>query len=62
MFMCTWTLSHRSMGSDTKRLERIAQEYNQLLYLVRKSQGLKFVDTLQPVSALLLYFLAPAHF
>lgn len=39
------------MGSDTKRLERIAQEYNQLLYLVRKSQGLKFVESLQPVSA-----------
>lgn len=38
------------MGSDTKRLERIAQEYNQLLYLVRKSQGLKFVESLQPVS------------
>ena len=40
----------RSMGSDTKRLERKAQEYNQLLYLVRKSQGHRFVESLQPVS------------
>lgn len=40
----------RSMGSDTKRLERIAHEYSQLLYLTRKSEGLRFVETLQPVS------------
>lgn len=39
----------RSMGSDTKRLERIAHEYSQLLYLTRKSEGLRFVETLQPV-------------
>lgn len=39
----------RSMGSDTKRLERTAQEYNQLLYLVRKSQDHRFVKSLQPV-------------
>jgi len=42
--------SHRSVDSPAKRLERIAAEYNHMLYLVSRAGKLPFIDSLDKVS------------
>jgi hypothetical protein len=36
------------ISSGTKQIERIAAEYNHMLYLVHKGKGLRFVEGLSP--------------
>lgn len=43
------SLSFRHVDSPAKRLERIASEYNHMLYLVEKAGDLPFVRSLDPV-------------
>lgn len=40
----------RHVDSPAKRLERIAGEYNHMLYLIDKAGELPFVQSLNPVS------------
>jgi hypothetical protein len=37
-------------SSSTKRIERVAAEYNHMLYLVQKGKGLRFVEGLSSAS------------
>lgn len=46
------TYFHRRSDSPAKRLERIAGEFNHMLYLVRKAGDLPFVRSLDPVRSL----------
>jgi hypothetical protein len=40
----------RTMGSASQRIERVAVEYSQLLYLVQKAGQAAFITTLEPAS------------
>ena len=44
------TSKGRHRQPETQKIERIASEYNQMLYLVEKAQGSQYINALQPVS------------
>lgn len=46
-------VTYRSVDSPAKRLERIAAEYNHMLYLVSRAGKLPFIDSLDKVSQII---------
>lgn len=42
--------SHASRQAGAHKIERIAAEYNQMLYLIDKARDLEFINALTPVS------------